>query len=285
MITLEEALQSGRGIERSFNCPAHEDSNASASVNVNKNVWFCYACNATGTVSDEFAIAVDVVRDVSRLLEKDKEPEILPEAWLDLFDANYPSEYWSHRYGERVAVKHRCGTDPVTGAPTYPIRDTAGRVLGVVLRQENSKCKYMYPAGVPVSTTLYTLPESYFNGSYRRTPVVVLLEGAPDVMALDQAGIPDTMTCFGVFGAGLSYPQAEIIKTLSPRVVVAAFDDDNAGTAAVLRAQQQLAGVCEVLSVGWSTFGGKDPGDIPIDHRIDAIRQSLAGNPLTSRYA
>ena len=50
MSTLEEAIALGQGIERPFQCEVHDDTNASASVNVLKGVWYCHACGASGAV-------------------------------------------------------------------------------------------------------------------------------------------------------------------------------------------------------------------------------------------
>ena len=37
------------GGEKSILCPVHDDSRKSASVNSDKGVWVCYACNASGS--------------------------------------------------------------------------------------------------------------------------------------------------------------------------------------------------------------------------------------------
>lgn len=262
MITLDQALSTGRGVERAFNCPVHDDRNASASVNTVKQVWFCYACGAHGSVEDH----VPTTDDVLRVLQGDAPPVIYPESWLDLFDAYEPSPYWTKRYGADTANHFRCGTDFQDGSPTYPIRNARGQALGVV-RRYDSQPKYRYPANIRVSETLF--------GLGKRTSVVVLVEGAADVMALHQSGIPDNWTALGVFGAGLHFPQVQILADWSPKVVIAAFDDDPAGHHATERAQSQLADIAPVVSVGWATFGGKDPGEVPVPQRVSGIRATL----------
>ena len=37
------------GGEKSILCPVHDDSRKSASVNSDKGVWVCYACNGSGS--------------------------------------------------------------------------------------------------------------------------------------------------------------------------------------------------------------------------------------------
>ena len=87
MASLEEVLTFGRGVERKFNCHVHDDTNASASVNVDKGWWYCYGCGAKGEVGneDELPDFTFFHRQIERTLKK--APEIYPETWLDLFDA------------------------------------------------------------------------------------------------------------------------------------------------------------------------------------------------------
>lgn len=266
-ITLDEALSHGRGTERAFCCPVHDDSNASASLNVGKGVWYCHACKANGTVEGH----VPSVEEIIKILAGEVEPRTYPESWLDLFDAHGPSEYWATRFGEETANKHRCGTSYENGMPTYPMRDSLGRLLGVVTRHEGQKAKYMYPAGVRTSATFY--------GAYKPSQVVVLVEGAGDVMALEQAGIPDHWTVLGCFGSGLHSPQVQLIADLAPKLVIAAFDDDEAGWGASERATFQLHDIAPVLSHQWSTVGANDPGDVSPQHRITSINNTILNSP------
>jgi len=271
-ITLDEALSTGRGLERSFCCPVHDDGNASASVNVGKGVWYCHACKAHGTTEGY----VPTVEDIIRVLAGDVPPRIYSEAWLDVFDAHSPSPYWVKRFGIETATKHRCGTNYLDGSPTYPIRNQNNELIGVVTRHEDEKAKYKYPYGVRTSATFY--------GEYKPSRVVVLVEGAADVMALDQSGIPDHWTVLGCFGSGLHAPQVQMIADLSPKVVIAAFDDDTAGWGAAQRAKHQLNDISPVLSHHWSTVGGNDPGEIKVGDRITSIR-SLITNSTYKKHS
>jgi hypothetical protein len=61
----------GRGAERTALCPFHEDTKPSLSVNVQKRVWRCHACDARGDAIRlielaERATFVDAVRRVAR---------------------------------------------------------------------------------------------------------------------------------------------------------------------------------------------------------------------------
>lgn len=268
--TLAEAIATGRGVERPFKCQVHDDTNASASVNVLKMVWYCYACGASGVVDDESA--VPTADDLLVLLKEEEPIRAYPESWLDVFDADRPSPYWEGRFGYQVARRFRCGTHPVTGQPTYPLRDPAGTVLGVVVRDEDGQPKYKYPYGVRTSQTMF--------GAIAPAEVIVLLEGAADVMALHQAGLPANWAALGCYGAGLHWPQAMLIAEMSPKVVVAAFDDDTAGMLATERATYSLADIAPVVSHRWAKVGGKDPGECAVADRITGIQASLKATPF-----
>ena len=263
--SLEEVLRDGRGVERSFRCHMHDDTTASASVNTTKGVWYCYACHASGVVD-----GVDLVpeaEDLIKILKGDVPAEPYAESWLDLFDAFETSPYWSERFTPEVAAEYRCGTHPLTGQPTYPIRNVAGNPVGVVVRGDG-KPKYKYPYGVSTSRT--------FFGHIRPNPVVVLVEGAADVMAIATGGIPKNWTVLGCYGAGVHAPQVQIIGDLAPYVVILAFDDDDAGRLAMQRSEASLAHVAPCVSHPWGSMGANDPGDLPVGQAITGLRKSLS---------
>ena len=270
--TLDHVLATGRGIERSFCCPAHGDAHASASVNVIKGVWVCYACGAHGQVGEKIIPELD---QILALLSGGAPPRVYSESWLDIFDADHESDYWVSRVGSAVARENRCGTDPVSGHPTYPIRSREEEVWGVVVRYDKAP-KYMYPAGVSATATLF--------GRRYSASVVVLVEGAADVMALQQSGLPPGWAALGCYGAGLHMPQKQLVVDCSPRVVIAAFDDDEAGRNAMKRAESQLIDVAPVVSHRWGSIGAKDPGEAPPEKRIQALRSTLASTPY-ARFA
>lgn len=271
-ITLADALATGRGVERPFCCPEHNDRVASASVNTLKGVWFCYACSAHGTVAEH----VPTVEEALAVLAGDLAPRVLAEAWLDVFDADHASPYWVARYGIKVAAANRTGTDPATGAPTYPLRDAGGQLWGVVSRHEDQDSKYRYPWNTSTSRTLY--------GPLKAAQVVVLVEGASDRMALEAAGIPPGWSVVGCFGAGLHHPQVALVAGMAPKVVLGAFDDDPAGRLANHRAKIALAQVAPVVSTRWARIGATDPGAARRNARIPALRDTLREAGWT-RYA
>lgn len=235
MTTLDEVLATGRGVERSFNCHKHDDSSASASVNTVKGVWVCYACGASGaagggSITESMRAVIAAMTDDATTMAR------YHERWLDVFDADHTSAFWTARVGRDVAMLFRCGTHPVTGCPTYPIRDPHGRVLGVVQRQPPPlKPKYLYPTGVSVSRCLFGYERA------RRRSALLLVEGAGDVMAAYAASAHAYAVPLGTYGAGVHRPQVDLIAALNPAVVICAFDTDAAGQAATQRTEAILA--------------------------------------------
>lgn len=233
-------------------------------MNVVKGIWYCYSCNAHGKLEDH----VPTVEDSLSILSGETKPLVYPEEWLSIYDADHTSPYWAQRVGFDVASANRCGTDVMTGGPTYPIRNEHQQPVGVVVRGDNPK--YKYPYGVSTSRTLF--------GRLKQCDVMVLLEGAGDVMAVQQAGLPEGWVAAGCYGAGLHYPQVGVVAAHNPSIVIVAFDDDDAGNGAKQRAIASLDDVCLTLSHPWSILGVKDPGEAKTEQIIPSLITTLQSN-------
>lgn len=237
--TLADAVSRGTGNERSFLCPVHNDHSASASVNILKGLWYCYACGASGKVDGFSEPDIhDVHREIEGLL--DFEQKIYPESWLDMFDS--PKDpYWLSRFTPGALKHFRLGRDPVKDVPVYPLRDPQGRVLGVVSRSQGEGPKYRYPFGVRTSRLMFGYTEGVVA-----TPVLV--EGAMDAIAVWEAGYVG-LACYG----SRLYPeQVRLLSRLSPTRVILAFDEDRAGIAAREDAERLLGDIgISTVSLRW----------------------------------
>lgn len=267
---LDEVVAKGRGVERAFRCDVHDDHNASASVNVLKGLWVCYSCGASGRVGKgSLTAAMDAVVEMMKAPEAivTKHPD-----WLNVYTAS-GSPYWVQRFGPRVARMFSCGTDPITGYPTYPIHSPQGQVWGVVSRT-GADPKYLYPE-VPVSRTLF----GYHWAPPGFIKRVVVVEGAADVMAMHatRGRSKDTMIV-GCYGAGLHAPQVDLINQLRPQLVVLAFDNDDAGERAGARDYPLDA---QVDVVRWP-YGVKDPAEATPSMRRKVLRhdQHIIGSDV-----
>jgi DNA primase len=256
--SMRDAIQNGRGVERPFNCPVHGDDNASASVNVVKGVWVCYACRATGKTQE----GSHDLTYIPMMLDAEI-PQLPPLAISYTNAASGRGQYWTSRYGVDVATLFQTGVDPVDGSPTVPIHNAMGTVVHGFLKRSNAEegPKYLYPPKVPVSRLL-------FGHHLLPTPlrVLLLVEGASDVMSLARWRPPRGVGVAGVYGAGIHAAQIDLVKRMSPQHVIVAMDADDAGRNANTRSVEALreSSVAAVVH-DWEHNGVRDPGELKED--------------------
>jgi hypothetical protein len=262
MISLEDALANGRGTERPFQCPEHDDKQASASVNVVKGVWFCHACHAKGVTTGKRAPKVE---ELEAMLAPEQVARKYPAAWLETFTDWETDIYWDARFPRWLTWYLGMGQDPFTSSPTFPVHTASGYLAGVGRRNPDpaAKPKYRYPAHWSASVSLF----GRVNGP-EPFPVVVLVEGAADAAAVIETGVPALAT----YGSGLHLPQIELLSQHSPRVVLLGFDMDEAGEGAVTRAFGQIGRMAELVRVKWRA---KDPADTPLQARTENIARAV----------
>lgn len=254
--TLEEALAEGRGEERPFRCHVHDDSSASASVNVSKGVWYCFACFASGTIDGK---KVPSVADLQAMVDPEAGCRLYPETYLELFDAS--ESYWHERFADWVVWTAQLGVDPFTGHATFPVRTPEGYLAGVGRRDPDpdAKPRYRYPPRWSAAQSLHGRDLLFSQ------PYLVLVEGAADQTSLLEVGIP----ALGCYGAGLHRPQVELILRCNPKLVLLGFDMDTAGDRAaehtsVLLWKHQI----KYERVHWPAG---DPADCSPDQRRTAV--------------
>lgn len=266
IITLEHALSVGRGVERPFQCPSHDDRSASASVNVLKGVWYCHACFASGRVDGN---RVPTMEELEAMLEPEKAVRRYPESWLALFGVG---GYWLDRFPEWLCWYAGFGGDPWSGEGTYPVRTPSGVLAGVCRRAVvDDGPKYRYPRGWSMSHAL-----GYPNRSVKlgadHSKVLVLVEGYADAAALWEAGI----NAAPVFGSGLHLPQLDSPALRRAQLVVSGYDADEAGMLAAERTEEALPEMAHAW-VDWSEYDGKDPAELDVSDRRLAVAESVAG--------
>ena len=272
MSTLDEAVASGQGVERPFRCTSHEDSQASASVNVVKMVWYCHACHASGTVDGKKAPKIEELR---AMLEPESACRVYPEAYKELFTDS--ATYWESRFAPWVCHGMGLGSDPFTGDATFPVHTPGGLLAGMGRRHltEDKGARYLYPKRWSASMTLFGTA-----GRYPPAPVLCLVEGAADATALWEVGCPG----LAVYGSGVHLPQRDLLTRYNPRLILLGFDMDEAGERAVTSAFKALAKIAPMARVRWPA---KDPGDCSPAQREAALlgavgRSSYGGNVISS---
>lgn len=265
------------GEEFAILCPVHEDSDPSASANVRKGLWVCYACGEGGSLekllsqqSANFSSPPRQLSEVERQLEEleqvtllDTGPRTYPEAWLDQFEMS--NGYWNRRgLGPEAQAMFRLGWDSHDDSATIPIRDPVGRVLGVVRRRIDRKPKYLYPSGLKMHDYLFGAYEVRTHGQTR----IAVTEGAIDAIGLWQEGVP----AVALYGGQVSSAQMDLLRRLSPNCLVLAFDQDEAGEKGLehMLSQDLTFTLVEVASWDTERFGGaKDIMELsPVDRRM-----------------
>lgn len=251
MITLHDALVNGHGTWRSFTCPIHDDRSPSARVNVVTGKWVCMVCHSKGK-ADKYEVPEQYVIDKVRNL--DRQQRTIPDSMAELF---IDSEYWLSRFSPEACREFELMFDPIKEKSLYTLRDSTDSLLGFVYRNEpGSHPKYRYPRGVSTSSLLYGL-------SKVNSDVVFIMEGAPDVVSMWEAGFSSV----GTYGSVLYPAQIALLGRLAPRKVVVAYDMDKAGwegSYAALRALKDMG--IPAIRAAW-TEEYKDAAEMPISAR------------------
>lgn len=264
--------------------PEHDNKNTpSASVNVSKGLWVCYSCGRGGSIEallDGTPIAdpstselLDCVEANLQLAEAagHTDTKHYSESWLRIFQSRSGCHpYWQQRGFSQSTVEHfSLGYEYETDCVTYPLRDVDGSVMGIVKRRlDDGRPKYKYPKGVDVHSLLFRYHEAPYGAP------IVLVEGALDSIALYEVGV----FALGIYGSRLSESQEHLIIRLNPSVVIAAYDNDDAGREALrqLVEDTDIGLISRVKRVNWASYVGvKDVADL-----IPTQRQSLVAEAL-----
>lgn len=258
--TLGDALASGQGIERPFQCPEHNDRNASASVNVLKMVWYCYGCHAKGVVD---SARVPTPDELASMLAPETAAREYPQSWLTLFGQG---GYWLDRFPDWLCWYIGFGEDPWTGEGTYPVHTPAGRVAGVGRRNlADTGPKYLYPKHWSASRSLFGT-----RGAYQPENVLLITEGAADAAAGWEVGCAS----LAAYGSSVHAPQVELITRMNPRLILLGQDNDEAGHRGAELTTAWLSDHAELVRVEWDADAG-DPAAMEPGHRLDCLLEAV----------
>lgn len=266
-------VRSLQGDEALCICQFHPDRNPSMVVNVRKGLFYCRSCNASGKIEklarhvgielEDESVPISQLRKRCRdmmIVPANEIPiQTLPESWLGKFD--FPHSYWSEKRGfdPTTVQQFGLGYDPLTNRGTIPLRDSHGKLMGVIYRRfDSGRPKYLYPKGLRIGRVLF--------GSWKvraHHKRIAIVEGSLDAVACWQARIP----AVALLGSRLSPDQAKLIRSLGIRSVVTMTDNDQAGYEAVISIKDGLPGIN--VSVGWyrPAWRAKDPGELKAQRR------------------
>ena len=160
--------------------------------------------------------------------------------------------------------------DRFRGRIMFPIEDSSGRVIaftGRILNDDGKSAKYLNSPDTPVfdkSSTLFGLSKA--KTEIRRLDYSILVEGQMDLIMSHQAQIRNTVASSGTALTALERDKEGqinnlgLIKRLSNNIVIA-FDSDNAGRKAALRASMIALSLGMDVKIA-DIVGGKDPADL-----------------------
>jgi len=182
-----------------------------------------------------------------------------PGGWSSLRDHLKTKGFsWEEMITGAVAAKGQGGSvyDCFRERVMFPIIDLRGNVIGFGGRAlEDKGPKYLNSADTPVfkkSRSLYALNFA----KEAKADTLVLAEGYMDVIAIHQAGFPNTVA---TLGTALTAEQARLISRYAKNVLIA-YDSDGAGQSATKRAIalfSQTDVTVRVLEIP----GAKDPDE------------------------
>jgi DNA primase len=165
--------------------------------------------------------------------------------------------------------------DAFRGRIIFPLADQRGRILGFAGRalREGDNPKYLNTAenravGFHKGQMLYGMDKA--RAAAMKAERFVVVEGYTDVLALHQAGVPESVA---IMGTSLTDPQLEELTRVQGSVYLA-LDADNAGKQATLRAAQmarEKGGELRVVAMP----GGRDPAEIITGEGAEAFRTLL----------
>lgn len=248
----------------------HGDASASASVNVAKMVWYCYACHAKGAVDSNRVPTVD---ELLAMLEPEQAVREFADSWLETYGHG---GYWADRFPLWLCELLGMGEDPWTGEGTYPVHTPRGRLAGVARRyaMPGPGPKYKYPFAWSASRTLFGT-----RGRWSHHEIVVPVEGAADAAAVIETGFQGLST----YGSGIHVPQIELIAAMQPRLILLGFDNDDAGERATGQAWIALNPLAEVGFIEWEN--AKDPAELNVEYRREAILKTVRASSYGDQVA
>lgn len=165
--------------------------------------------------------------------------------------------------------------DAFRGRIIFPLADRRGRVLGFAGRalREGDRPKYLNTSenkavGFFKGQMLYGMHEA--RAAAMKAARFVVVEGYTDVLALHQAGVPESVA---IMGTSLTDQQLEELAHVQGTVFLA-LDADNAGKNATTRASRMASERQTDLRVV-AMPAGRDPAEIVTEDGPDAFRALL----------
>ncbi|HKS22336.1 MAG TPA: DNA primase [Thermoanaerobaculia bacterium] len=216
----------------------------------------------------------------------------VPKEIIDKYGFGYAPDSWDYivtrlarKFGEKKLELAGLVTPRKSGSGYYdrfrnrlmiPIHSETGALVGFGGRSlDGSDPKYLNSPDSDLfnkSRILYNLHRS--KDAMRRSNIdrAILVEGYFDAIAIDHAGVPGVVASMGT---SLTSGQASLLRRYTTRVVIA-YDGDDAGRSATLRAAPVLLSAGLTVSA-LDLQGEKDPDTLVQKYGVDRFLE-LLGN-------
>lgn len=296
-----------------FSCMIHGESTPSSGISVEKNVFNCLSCHASGGVSwllykslpdeykslnqaekyleskygvsyeaeiKDYTSGIKRYDDIINTVLEEKERFELPKFKIAPFKSGKETyQYFFDRgFTKETMVDFMIGRDTTSKTVTIPIFWEDKKLGGVVGRyiDPNRPSNQRYK--------LYEFPKGHIlfpldKFEPTKDHTVILVEGLLDALWLHQLNYKNSLS---ILGNGLSVYQAEIVKKKAKNVIFM-FDDDDGGRRAVEIAKKNLGKDINYFTTEYPT-GRYDPQELTkseIQYMLDNKRSIFA--PLIKR--
>jgi DNA primase len=268
-------------------CPIHGgDGDDAFHVNVERNIFHCFACDAGGTVLD-FVAAMEgcSLLEAARRLQgmtcssgplrsTTDEKELVTERKrtssplkFALTGIDYSHPYLAERgIAEETAVEFGigfyAGPGLMHGRLVIPIHDAAGELIAYCGRSvDRTQPRYRVPPAFPKSEILFNMHRAVAATANS----VVVVEGFFDCMKVHQAGIRSVVA---LMGSALYEPQRQVLLDRF-RLVILLLDGDSTGRKASTVIAHKLRPHCSVQVI--LLADGRQPDQMSAKDIVDAL--------------
>jgi len=281
-----------------FCCTIHKESNPSAGFNVEKGVFNCFSCRASGNISwllfksldqfkslkqaDEFLAEkygldlkrkyinkekTELPRFESFTKGEERKREEVPISFIAPFKSGLETYryFYNRGFNYNIVKEFMIGRDLKNKTITIPIFWEDNKLAGVIGRyvsKDRKKNQRYKIYDFPVSKIVFPL-----NKLETINDTLIGVEGTLDAIRMHQLGYTNT---FAILGNTISKDQAEIIKSRCSKFIDM-FDNDERGKTASESARKNLGTDILYYSVSYLE-GKKDPCDCTKEEIEEMIR-------------
>jgi len=231
------------------------------------------------------AIDARVVRKRSQQgrIMNDLVEHVLPESTLGLFDY-CPLGLIEEGFHEDILRRFDIGYDTKHQRITFPIRDIAGRIVGISGRSVVGDGRYKVYAHneykaweLPLIQTdkskfLWNIDKVYPQAWHDPNPSIILAEGFKACMWIWQAGFRNVVA---LMGSSMSKDQQKLLERLGGRLTLF-LDNDDAGQKGTFWIGRQLH--LRIPRVSVAIYDTKQPTDLSSDQVRETVERSVEYN-------